>query len=241
MLQPLRVDDLCEWKPGPGLRIAWRLGLLLELERHHARVQPVQPERGQLVRRGDPVRLPLALVRAAKRRAIAVISTLAAGRQVPAVDRTASAPKVAPGQEPPIAAAPARAADLPALHPVLLSRAGPVVLRAQPRPPSPLRSRAFLDFVRRHPCCACPAPADFPDPLIEEEADLAVDAHHQGPRGVGQKTDDLRAVPLCRRCHDGLHDTGALPGRDRAQSLILIYRVQVDLLVAFYGRGEGRR
>lgn len=83
-------------------------------------------------------------------------------------------------------------------------------LRAVPKPRAPLCSLDFLAAVRGSPCCACRRPGPS-------------EAHHYGPRGVGQKADDLRAVPLCRACHDHLHARGELPGRTPASTRELIY------------------
>lgn len=95
--------------------------------------------------------------------------------------------------------------------------------RAVPKPRAPLRSRSYLDYVREHPCCGCGAAAPS-------------DAHHYGARGVGQRTDDFRTVPLCRRCHDDFHETGSVSTAtttelSRSGTRALFLRVQVDLLV----------
>jgi len=50
------------------------------------------------------------------------------------------------------------------------------------------RNWTYLGFVRRHPCCAC-------------GSERWVEAAHTGPRGLGQKSDDLQCVPLCAKCH----------------------------------------
>ncbi len=57
----------------------------------------------------------------------------------------------------------------------------------------PARAPHYLAFVRQLTCVICGA----------QEPN---DPHHYGSRGVGQKTDDYRTVPLCRRCHDRVHD-----------------------------------
>jgi hypothetical protein len=75
-------------------------------------------------------------------------------------------------------------------------------LRAVPKPPKPMRSNAYLAFVRQRACMCC-------------LADGPSDAHHFGPRGMGEKTDDYRTVPLCASCHRHFHDHGTLPGRER--------------------------
>lgn len=98
----------------------------------------------------------------------------------------------------------------------------------------PARSDAYLAYVRSKPCMFC-------------GADAPSDPHHVGSRGMGQKTDDLRCVPLCRRCHDAYHRgdwrqllrTSAVPDvieplteRMRVQHDIALR--QVDLLVDYY-------
>lgn len=88
---------------------------------------------------------------------------------------------------------------------------------ARPKRP-PLRSPAYLAFVREQPCCVCRAPAPS-------------DPHHFGPRGIGQKTDDRRTAPLCADCHRCFHDTGSLPGLSRVEAECVLYRAQVDLLL----------
>jgi len=70
--------------------------------------------------------------------------------------------------------------------------------RQVPKPSGPSRSESYLEFVRRQPCCNCQAPPRS-------------DPDHVGPRGVGQKTDDFRCIPLCRRCHQTRTDQGVLP------------------------------
>ncbi|HMI94651.1 MAG TPA: HNH endonuclease [Polyangiales bacterium] len=88
----------------------------------------------------------------------------------------------------------------------------------------PLRSEAYKAFVRGKPCMFCPA---MPP----------VDPHHFGPRGTGQKTDDLRCVPACWRCHERFHDGKweALGFVDRVTTVAAIYRKQVDLLIEYFG------
>ena len=50
---------------------------------------------------------------------------------------------------------------------------------------------------------------------------------------MGQKTDDLRTVPLCRICHDNFHRMGVLPAMDKSTTKVVILAKQVDLLVEF--------
>lgn len=90
----------------------------------------------------------------------------------------------------------------------------------------PIRSAVYLAHVRERSCCICGKPGPS-------------DPHHYGPRGMGQKTDDLRTVPLCRGCHDAFHATGACPPYDATETALEFYRAQVDALIAFgYGTSE---
>jgi hypothetical protein len=101
--------------------------------------------------------------------------------------------------------------------------------RSKPKRPSkfgPIRSENYLAFVRVRPCCVCGAPGPS-------------EPHHFGRRGMGQKTDDLRTVPLCvalNGCHDVFHNNGhfARVGLDTSESARLhMLETQVSLLVAF--------
>lgn len=97
------------------------------------------------------------------------------------------------------------------------------VLRAVPRPRPRYRSGAYLDYVRAWACCACGAPSPS-------------EAHHVGPRGIGQKADDFGAVPLCTACHRHVTDSATLPHLDKAQTEVAILRVQVGLLTEWAGQ-----
>lgn len=76
--------------------------------------------------------------------------------------------------------------------------------------------RAYLDWIRSLPCCACHAPPPS-------------DPHHYGPR-VGRKASDYRAVPLCRPCHDAFHAKRCLGRMDATQTREFLILRQVDLL-----------
>lgn len=82
----------------------------------------------------------------------------------------------------------------------------------------PARHPLYLAYVRAKPCCHCSAPGPS-------------DPHHFGVRGTGQKTDDFRTVPLCRKCHGHYHATGALPRLDSEDTITFLAQMQVDLLV----------
>ena len=85
-----------------------------------------------------------------------------------------------------------------------------------PKPEKPARAPHYLVFVRQLPCVSCGLQPS--------------EAHHFGPRGMGQKTDDYRAVPLCRTCHQKFHD-GKL-SRDLEAKMI-------DVLVRYLRSVEG--
>lgn len=87
------------------------------------------------------------------------------------------------------------------------------------KPTSPARAPHYIAFVRQLQCRACGAPPPN-------------DPHHHGGRGVGQKTDDYRTVPLCRACHDRVHraDTGG-PDRWQLDRMVLETLVQYLRLV----------
>lgn len=88
----------------------------------------------------------------------------------------------------------------------------------------PLRVAEFLDFVRAQPCIICGVGPSEP--------------HHFGPRGMGQKTDDLRAVPLCTSCHRAWHDRGEICPYTPTETRFLFLSGQVDLLVEWYRRQD---
>ena len=103
---------------------------------------------------------------------------------------------------------------------------------AQPKPLAPRRSKPYLAFVRKLDCCNCGTPGPS-------------DPHHEGKRGVGQKTSDMLVVPLCRRCHSIYTDENQLPqcidGKDRGRfdregSLRILHGAQVDLLTTVLER-----
>jgi hypothetical protein len=95
----------------------------------------------------------------------------------------------------------------------------PPAREASPKDP-PKRSSAYLRYVRQQACVGCGAPAPS-------------DPHHWGARGMGQKTDDYRTVPLCRRCHDHFHQGGWIPPHNALETRLLLLKAQVDLLVAW--------
>ena len=63
----------------------------------------------------------------------------------------------------------------------------------------PVRNPAYLRWIRSLPCSVC-------------RTTRSVEAAHTGPHGLGQKSPDLSAVPLCGRHHrtgnDSYHRLG---------------------------------
>lgn len=87
--------------------------------------------------------------------------------------------------------------------------AEPVLVTTAPRSqgdaiekPLRLRSRAYLDSVKRDPCAIGLEMAAF---ALACDCAGTVDAHHVLVRGRRDDTFDLTAIPLCRRHHDAAH------------------------------------
>jgi len=63
----------------------------------------------------------------------------------------------------------------------------------------PIRNPRYLQWIRSLPCVVC-------------RTNRAVEAAHTGPHGLGQKSSDLSAIPLCGRHHrtgdDSYHNLG---------------------------------
>lgn len=63
----------------------------------------------------------------------------------------------------------------------------------------PSRNLQYLAWIRSQPCIVC-------------GSRWSVEASHTGPRGLGQKSSDFSAIPLCRRHHrtgdDSYHKLG---------------------------------
>lgn len=81
---------------------------------------------------------------------------------------------------------------------------GKRVLQPVPKPPKRWESAAYLAYVRASESCACCE--SYPtnsDPM---------EASHHGPRGMGRKSDDTRAIPLLRSCHRYYHQHGVFRG-----------------------------
>lgn len=85
---------------------------------------------------------------------------------------------------------------------------------------APVRSRAYLDWIRSLPCCACRR-------MPPSEA-----SHHprRGHGSVGAKTCDLRTLPLCSECHREWHQRGCLGLMDGTQTREWVEAALVDVL-----------
>jgi len=63
----------------------------------------------------------------------------------------------------------------------------------------PVRNPEYLKWIRTLPCAVC-------------RTKRGVEAAHTGPHGLGQKSSDLSAIPLCARHHrtgpDSYHELG---------------------------------
>lgn len=67
------------------------------------------------------------------------------------------------------------------------------------RPSKPARDERYLQFIRGFACCVC-------------HWNRRIEAAHTGPHGLGQKSSDYSAIPLCDVCHrlgvKSLHSLG---------------------------------
>jgi hypothetical protein len=65
--------------------------------------------------------------------------------------------------------------------------------------PKPARNPRYLAWIRTHPCVVC-------------GASRGIEASHTGPHGLGQKSPDSSAIPLCAKHHrtgnDSYHKLG---------------------------------
>jgi hypothetical protein len=66
----------------------------------------------------------------------------------------------------------------------------------QPKPRKAWRSREYLAFLHRLPCC------------VPECKGGPIEAAHFGGRGVGTKAHDFLAIPLCGEHHRDSHQCG---------------------------------
>ena len=80
----------------------------------------------------------------------------------------------------------------------------------------PVRNPEYLKWIRTLPCAVC-------------RATRGVEAAHTGPHGLGQKSSDLSAIPLCARHHrtgpDSYHKLGP-------RKFAEVHRLNIPALVA---------
>lgn len=80
----------------------------------------------------------------------------------------------------------------------------------------PKRTRAedskYTRWVKTRPCCGCGARSDDPHHII---------GHGQG--GMGTKAHDFFTIPLCRQCHDALHDDVAAWEAEHGSQVELLF------------------
>ena len=88
-----------------------------------------------------------------------------------------------------------------------------------PQPRSRIRCLAYRSFLRQFACVSC------------SRSDLTTNAHG----GDG----DFSRVPLCRPCSWVLDDIGALPGRSKEESALLMQEAQLSLMTEFCIRVMG--
>lgn len=97
----------------------------------------------------------------------------------------------------------------------------------------PRRNPRYLAWIRTQPCCVC-------------GSRRRIEASHTGPHGLGQKSPDSSAIPLCRRHHwtgdDSYHRLGPrkfaqihnldIPAMVRRLNTKPLIRVESGLFVA---------
>ena len=103
----------------------------------------------------------------------------------------------------------------------------------------PVRYPGYLDWIRTLPCSVC-------------RTTRAVEAAHTGPHGIGQKSSDLSAIPLCSKHHrtgeDSYHKLGPrkfsevhrlnIPGLVARLSAKPCIRVEAGTFVGRFGNEE---
>ncbi len=86
----------------------------------------------------------------------------------------------------------------------------------------------YTQWVKRQPCCGCGEGADDP--------------HHitgNGFGGMATKAHDLFVIPLCRRCHDSLHeDVAAWEEEHGTQELLVLKTLDRALAIGVIATGK---
>src|SRR5947208_17110276 len=105
--------------------------------------------------------------------------------------------------------------------------------------PKPARNPRYLAWIRTHPCVVC-------------GASRGIEASHTGPHGLGQKSPDTSAIPLCAKHHrtgnDSYHKLGPrkfaevhqlnIPAMVARLSAKLVIRVESGSFVGRFGDQE---
>jgi hypothetical protein len=93
----------------------------------------------------------------------------------------------------------------------------------------PVKDEAYLRFIRRLFCLVC-------------GQSHSIEACHTGPRGLGQKSSDRSALPLCRKHHrtanDSLHSLGPVEFASHHQ---LDIPAAIERMNQFYDERLARR
>jgi len=98
----------------------------------------------------------------------------------------------------------------------------------------PVRDSKYLAWIRTHPCVVC-------------GVTRGIEASHTGPHGLGQKSPDSSAIPLCAKHHrtgnDSYHKLGPrkfsqvhgldIPGIVRKLNRKPIIRVEAGMFVGY--------
>src|ERR1700674_2899124 len=106
--------------------------------------------------------------------------------------------------------------------------------RGSPGDMKPRRNSRYLAWIRTQPCCVC-------------GSTRAIEASHTGPHGIGQKSPDSSAIPLCAKHHrtraDSYHRLGPrkfserhnlnIPAIVRRLNLKPLIRVEAGFFVAY--------
>lgn len=102
-----------------------------------------------------------------------------------------------------------------AVKPVLTLKVDPESPESQMLIPKLRRweNRRYLQWVKSQPCCGCGNGDCDPHHII---------GHGQG--GMATKAHDLFTFPLCRKCHDDLHDNQRVWEEKHGSQIVLLFR-----------------
>ena len=118
-------------------------------------------------------------------------------------------------------------------------------IKERPKPPplrivmKPKRNHRYLAWIRTQPCCVC-------------GSTKFIEASHTGPHGIGQKSPDTSAIPLCAKHHrtgnDSYHRLGPrkfskahnldIPAIVRRLNLKPTIRVEARMVREYFDEGR---